>query len=156
MKQCLRVSKKVSCIPSLKLNAASLSSYFCTETPLMWEIIPAQPSGQFSFPSASYNTQQTGCVFRDAGAVTFETHLQSPVQGSSGSSLLSPPLAESFLSPAPGLSEEGRTQPSSALHFQSAHQVTIITMCFDAIIVKVDHREGFHQKDLEMCAAADE
>lgn len=94
----------------------------------MWEIIPALPSGRFSFTSASYDTQETGCVSRDAGAVTCESHLQSSGEGSSGSSLLSPSSAESFLSPAPGLSEESRIQPSSALRFQSAHQLTIITI----------------------------
>lgn len=117
------------------------------------ERLPAQPSGRLSFTSASYNTQQTGCVLGDAGAVTCETHLRSSVtgEGSSGSSLLSPPSVESFLSPALGLSEEGRTQHSSAPLFQSAHQPTIIMTCLMDIIIKVDHQEGFHLKDLAIC-----
>lgn len=103
----LGAGKKVYCIPSQKLNSASLLSYFCTEIPLIWETIPAQPSGQFNFSWALYNTQQMVCVFRDAGAVTCETHLRSSVTGgvSSGSLLLFPPSTESFLSPTPGLSE---------------------------------------------------
>lgn len=79
-----------------------------------------QPGPRGSFPfyftSASYDTQPTRCVFRDAGAMTCETHPRSSAigEGSSGSSLLSHPSAESFLSPAPGLSEEDRAELSSA------------------------------------------